>query len=166
MLPTGSMPLGNVGSNTHGNQHLNIFYMQMYPYLIPRQILKLRFTNFTCHNIQIFVYSYPMNDPKPLEFRDRALDELRGFPISARRDAGHQLDLVQRGYDPVDWKPMKTVGAGAREIRIADEGDAFRVMYVAKFEDAVYVLHCFKKTSQKTSKTNLSLATKRYQELV
>jgi len=61
---------------------------------------------------------------------------------------------------------MKTVGAGVKEIRIKDSGDAYRVLYVAKFEDAVYVLHCFQKTTRKTSKTDLELATTRYRELI
>ena len=60
---------------------------------------------------------------------------------------------------------MPTVGAGVQEIRIRDAAGVFRVIYVAKFADAVYVLHCFRKTTQKTSKTDLDLATKRYREL-
>jgi len=93
-----------------------------------------------------------------------ALDALRAFPVPARREAGFQLGLVQRGRDPDDWKPMNTVGRGVREIRIRDDGGAFRVLYVAKFEEAVFVLHCFQK-SQKTSRADLDLATRRYKEL-
>ena len=93
-----------------------------------------------------------MTDPTPVEFRGSALDDLRAFPASARREAGHQLDQVQHGHEPDDWKPMNTVGQGAREIRIRDAAGAFRVIYVAKFADAVYVLHCFQKKTQKTSK--------------
>ncbi len=102
---------------------------------------------------------------KPVEFRGSSLDDLRAFPSSARHEAGHQIDRVQQGYQPDDWKPMPTVGAGVQEIRIRDAAGAFRVIYVAKFADAVYVLHCFRKTTQKTSKTDLDLATKRYREL-
>ncbi len=107
-----------------------------------------------------------MNDPKPIEFRGSALDDLRAFPLLARREAGHQLDQVQNGQEPDDWKPMNTVGQGVKEIRIRDASGAFRVMYVAKFTDAVYVLHCFQKKTAKTSKTDLELATKRYRELL
>ena len=78
---------------------------------------------------------------KPVAFRGSALSDLRDFPDMARRDAGYQLDLVQHGHEPDDWKPMNTVGQGVREIRIRDEAGAFRVVYVAKFSDAVYVLH-------------------------
>ena len=102
---------------------------------------------------------------KPVEFRGSSLDDLRAFPDSARHEAGHQIDLVQQGYQADDWKPMQTVGAGAQEIRIRDAAGAFRVIYVAKFADAVYVLHCFRKTTQKTSKADLALAARRYREL-
>jgi phage-related protein len=73
---------------------------------------------------------------------------------------------VQHGRDPDDWKPMGSVGSGVREIRIQEDGDAFRVMYVTKLGDAIYVLHCFQKKTQKTSKNDLALATRRYRELV
>ena len=112
------------------------------------------------------LYITYVTDPKPVEFRGSALDDLRSFPLSARREAGHQIDQVQNGQEPDDWKPMATVGQGVREIRIRDADGAFRVMYVAKFADAVYVLHCFQKKAQKTSKTDLDLATKRYRDLL
>ena len=103
---------------------------------------------------------------KPIEFRGNSLDDLRAFPLSAKREAGHQLDRVQNGLEPDDWKPLNTVGLGVREIRIRDAAGAFRVVYVAKFTDAVYVLHCFQKKTEKTSKADLDLAKKRYQELL
>lgn len=107
-----------------------------------------------------------MADPKPVEFLGSSLDDLRAFPLSARRDAGHQLDQVQNGQEPDDWKPMNTVGQGVKEIRTRDAAGAFRVIYVAKFVDAVYVLHCFQKKTAKTSKTDLDLAGKRYRDLL
>lgn len=103
---------------------------------------------------------------KPVEFRGSALDDLRSFPVAARREAGHQLDRVQRGGEADDWKPLAGLGAGCREIRIRDASGAFRVIYVAKFADAVYVLHCFQKKTQKTSKTDADLAQRRYLELM
>jgi phage-related protein len=103
-----------------------------------------------------------MVDSKPVEFRDSALDDLRAFPQAARREAGYQFDRVQHGREPDDWKPMNTVGRGVREIRIHDAVGVFRVLYVAKFDDAVYVLHCFQKKTQKTSKADLNLAAQRY----
>ncbi len=103
---------------------------------------------------------------KPVEFRGSALDDLRAFPVSARREAGYQRDQVQRGGEADDWKPMNTVGSGVQEIRIRDDAGAFRVIYVAKFARAVYVLHCFQKKTQKTSKTDIDLAAKRYRDLL
>jgi phage-related protein len=102
---------------------------------------------------------------KPVEFRGRSLDDIRAFPKSARREAGHQVDKVQQGLEPDDWKPMPVIGSGVSEIRIRDATGAFRVIYVAKFTAAVYVLHCFQKTTQKTRKSDLDLAAKRYREL-
>ena len=69
-----------------------------------------------------------MPDLKPVVFRGSALDDLRAFPAAARREAGHQIDQVQRGRDPDDWRPMSTVGPGVREIRIRDAAGAFRVI--------------------------------------
>jgi len=103
---------------------------------------------------------------KSIEFCGDSLDCLREFPRDARREAGFQLDRVQRGLEPLDWKPMQAVGAGVREIRVRDESGAFRVLYVAKFVDAVYVLHCFQKKTQATSRCDLNLAEQRYRELL
>lgn len=103
---------------------------------------------------------------KSIEFRGAALDDLRAFPVTARREAGFQLDRVQNGREPADWKPMQTIGPGVREIRIRDAQGAFRVIYVAKFEEAVFVLHCFQKKSQRTSREDLALTVARYKELV
>ena len=102
---------------------------------------------------------------KSIRFLGSALSDLRAFPSTARRDAGYELDRVQNGLDPSDWKPMNTVGAGVRELRIRDASGAFRVLYVAKFADTIYVLHCFQKKTQTTGKMDLDLATKRYRDL-
>lgn len=103
---------------------------------------------------------------KQIIFRSSALSDLRAFPGSARREAGFQLDRIQAGKEPADWKPMTTIGPGVQEIRIRDAAGAFRVIYVAKFESAVYVLHCFQKKTQKTSKADLDLAVKRMKDLI
>jgi phage-related protein len=108
----------------------------------------------------------PMPASKPIEFRGSSLDDLRAFPLAPKREAGHQLDQVQNGQEPDDWKPMNVVGQGVKEIRIRDVAGVFRVVYVAKFADAVYVLHCFQKKTEKTSKTDVDLAAKRYRELL
>lgn len=107
-----------------------------------------------------------MTDAKPVEFLGSSLDDLRAFPLSAKREAGHQIDQVQNGQEPDDWKPMNTVGPGVKEIRFRDASGAFRVIYVAKFAQAVYVLHCFQKKTDKTSKADVDLAAKRYRDLL
>lgn len=102
---------------------------------------------------------------KPLSFLGSSLDDLRAFPEAARREAGHQLDQVQRGLDPEDWKPMPSVGTGVREVRIRDQAGAFRVIYLATRPEAVYVLHAFQKKTQATAKRDLDLAETRLKEL-
>lgn len=102
---------------------------------------------------------------KPVEFIGDSLERLREFPEDARVEAGHALFLVQCGEDPADWKPMKGVGPGVREIRIRDAAGAFRVVYVATLPDAVYVLHAFQKKTPRTSKSDIDLAAARYRQL-
>jgi phage-related protein len=103
---------------------------------------------------------------KTVEFRGTSLDDLRDFPQTAMREAGYQIDRVQNGLAPDDVKPMPTIGAGVMELRIWDEVGTFRVVYVAKFEDAVYVLHCFHKKTQTTAQRDIELARKRFKALV
>jgi phage-related protein len=102
---------------------------------------------------------------KPLSFLGSSLDDLRAFPETARREAGHQLDQVQRGLDPDDWKSMPSVGAGVREVRIRDQAGAFRVIYLMTRPEAVYVLHAFQKKTQATPKRDVDLAEARLREL-
>jgi len=101
-------------------------------------------------------------DEKEVRWVGSSLDDLLAFPKAPRKEAGFQLGKVQAGLDPTDWKPFDEVGAGTREIRIGDTKGAFRVMYVAKFEEAVYVLHCFQKKAQATSKQDKDIAAARY----
>ncbi len=103
---------------------------------------------------------------KPVHFVGSSREDLREFPENARETAGHQLYKVQQGKEPDDWKPMPTVGVGVQEIRVRDETGTYRVFYVAKFEEAVYVLHVFEKRSQKTGKPDVQLGKMRYAELL
>lgn len=107
-----------------------------------------------------------MDDLRAIEFRGDSLSALKRFPESARRRAGRELQLVQIGRDPMDWKPMSTIGPGVREIRIRDEKGIFRVVYVTRFADAIFVLHCFQKKTQATSRADIVLATRRYKEIL
>ena len=89
------------------------------------------------------------------------MDDLRAFPATARREAGHQLDRVQNGDNPDDWKPIPSVGPGVREVRVHDQAGAFRVVYIATRPEAVYVLHAFQKKTRATPRRDLDLATAR-----
>ena len=104
-------------------------------------------------------------DEKPLAFVGSSREDLRSFPADARRRAGFELDQVQRGLLPTDWKPMTSIGSGVMEIRI-HTGVEHRVFYVAKFEEAVYVLHAFEKKGQKTSKRDIEFGRARLSELL
>lgn len=94
---------------------------------------------------------------KGIEFLGTSLKTVREFPALVKKEAGYQLDRVQRGLDPTDWKPMKSVGQSVREIRIQHEGQ-YRVIYVASIEEKVYVLHAFQKKTQKTGRLDLDAA--------
>ena len=98
---------------------------------------------------------------KPVAFLGDTLAALRDFPDDARSEAGHQLRKVQYGSDPDDWKPMKAVGPGVREIRITEASGAFRVIYLATLPQAVLVLHAFQKKTQQTLKKDIDLAARR-----
>jgi phage-related protein len=101
---------------------------------------------------------------KELEFIGSCQDDIRNFPAEARRDAGFQLHFIQMGQDPSDWKPMKTVPTGAMEIRIHREGE-WRIIYIAKFQGKVCVLHAFEKKTKKTRQSYIALARQRYKEV-
>lgn len=103
---------------------------------------------------------------KPVCFLGDSLKVLRDFPDAARRDAGRQLQRVQDGRQPNDFKPMPSVGKGVEEIRIREESGAYRVIYVARFAEGVYVLHVFQKKSQATPKRDVEIARNRYQQLL
>lgn len=101
---------------------------------------------------------------KPLKFVGSSLDDLRDFPEEARRVAGFELRAIQKGLEPRDWKVMQSVGPGVKEIRIHALGE-WRVLYVAKIADAIYVLHAFQKKGQKTSKNDIELARNRFMQI-
>jgi phage-related protein len=102
---------------------------------------------------------------KPLVWLGGSRETIRGFPDDVRRIAGFQLRRVQRGLEPIDWKPMSSVGLGVQEIRIRT-GAEHRVLYVAKFAEAVYVLHAFEKRTRQAPKADLDLARHRLRALI
>lgn len=95
---------------------------------------------------------------KDIVFLGDSLDKLREFPERARRQAGFELRRVQQGDDPSDWKPMRSIGPGVREIRVREASGAFRVLYIATLAEAVYVLHAFQKKTRATARRDLDLA--------
>ena len=103
---------------------------------------------------------------KPVRFLGDSLRCLRDFPVDARQDAGYQLDKVQRGLQSGDFKPMPTIGKGVEEIRIRDDSGIYRVIYTARFADAVFVLHAFEKKTQRTSQRDIEVAKDRFREMM
>jgi len=103
---------------------------------------------------------------KDVAFLGSSLEELRCLPQDVRRTVGYQLNRLQEGDLPDDWKPMPTIGAGVAEIRVRDATGAYRAIYVAKFTEAVYVLHVFAKKTQRTARRDIALARRRYAELL
>ncbi len=102
---------------------------------------------------------------KLVSFLGDSLSRLQDFPEDARRAAGRELDRVQLGREPVDWKPMPTIGKGVREIRVKERAGAFRVIYVASIGSKIYVLHAFQKKTEKTSQRDIDLATIRFGQI-
>ena len=98
---------------------------------------------------------------KPVAWLGSALADIRAFPKDARQEAGFAIDRIQQGLLPPDWKPMSDVGPGVNEIRVRSGGQ-YRVLYVAKFAEAVYVLHAFQKKSRQTSRLDIEIGRRRY----
>jgi len=94
---------------------------------------------------------------RPVRFMGDSLKRIREFPEDARRAAGHELERLQRGGAARDVKPMPSIGPGIEEIRIWEVGGTFRVIYTARFDNALYVLHAFQKKTQQTSKRDVDL---------
>jgi len=103
---------------------------------------------------------------KSIVFVGDSLKRLREFPEDARHDAGYQLDKVQRGQTPDDYKPMPSIGKGVEEIRIWDDSGTYRVIYTARLRDVVYVLHAFQKKTQSTSKRDTDIARQRLAQVM
>ena len=104
-------------------------------------------------------------DMKPLKFVGSSLDDLKGMPKAVISEFGLDLMRIQYGGEAADFKPMATIGSGVYEIRIRDASGAYRVIYVAKLVEAVYVLHAFKKTTRKTAKPDIDLAAARLKQI-
>lgn len=102
---------------------------------------------------------------KEVKFLGSSLDDLRALPRAVRQDMGRQLDRLQRGLEPRDWKAMPSVGVGVREIRIRDDGNSYRTLFVTNIGDAIHVLHVFTKKSRKTRLSDIDVARSRLRAL-
>lgn len=102
---------------------------------------------------------------KEINWLGNSHETVKRYSSSVKQEIGYNLDKVQRGFEPNDWKPMSAVGRGVKEIRIHEENE-YRVLYVAKFEDSIYVLHAFVKKTQQTLKREIDLAKQRYAEMI
>ena len=102
---------------------------------------------------------------KDVIFLGDSLQNIRSFPDEAKQDMGRQILLIQRGEESSNWKPMPSVGKGVREIRVRAAGGAYRTIYIAAMPEAVYVLHAFRKKTQKTRKQDIDLAAMRLKNL-
>ena len=104
---------------------------------------------------------------KPITFLGDSLEIIRAFPDLAKSRIGRELRRVEMGMQPVDFKPMPSIGRGVEELRVRDEnGNAYRVIFIARFEDSVFVLHAFVKKTQATPKRDLDLAKARLRDLI
>ena len=103
---------------------------------------------------------------KQVRFLGDSLERLREFPRDGRYDVGRQIDKVQRGQQPDDFKPMPSIGKGVEEIRVRDATGTFRVIYTARLAAAVYVIHAFQKKTQATSPRDINLAKARFAQLM
>ena len=103
---------------------------------------------------------------KRIEWIGDSRDAIRGFPEVAKQRTGRELARIQEGLEPTDRKPMPSIGLGVSEIRVREDSGAYRVIYVAKFSEAIYVIHAFQKKGQKTPKAEIELARKRYRAML
>ena len=102
---------------------------------------------------------------KQITWLGNTYQSVKSYSGIVRQEIGYNLDKVQRGQDPHDWKPMISVGSGVKEIRIHEDKE-YRVLYVAKFEESIYILHSFIKKTEQTLKKDIELAKQRYIEML
>jgi len=103
---------------------------------------------------------------RPIAWSGSSFDDLLRFPEDIRKDAGYQLHRLQAGLEAADWKPMPEIGRGVAEVRLRSGAGAYRIIYLARFERAVYVLHCFVKKTPRTSEQDKRIAKVRFQAVL
>lgn len=103
-----------------------------------------------------------MSTEKPIYWVGTSYQDLLSFSVAAKQQAGYQLHRIQNGLEPDNWKPLSTIGAGVKEIRIKEKEGIYRIIYVAKLKNRIYVLHAFQKKTQKIRKQDIDIAKVRY----
>jgi len=106
-----------------------------------------------------------MSKEKPIYWVGTSLKDLLAFPVEVKQEAGYQLHRVQNGLEPGSWKPFQQIGSGFEEVRISESKNIYRIMYVAKLANKIYVLHSFQKKTQKTSLKDIDIAKARYKAI-
>ena len=106
-----------------------------------------------------------MSIEKQIYWVGTSLKDLQSFSSQAKQEAGYQLHRVQNGFEPENWKPFQQIGSGVKEIRISESSNIYRIMYVAKFSNKIYVLHSFQKKTQKMSSNDINIAKARYKAI-
>jgi phage-related protein len=107
-----------------------------------------------------------MSQEKPIYWVGTSRKDLLAFPVEVKQEVGYQLHRVQNGFEPENWKPFQQIGSGVKEIRISESSNIYRIMYVAKFANKIYVLHSFQKKAQKTSLKDIDIAKARYKAII
>jgi phage-related protein len=102
---------------------------------------------------------------KDIEFLGNSLENIQLFSDTAKQRTGYELHKLQMGLNPDNWKPMTSVGPGVKEIRVSASDGIYRTVYIAKFKEAIYVLHAFQKKNQKTRQEDIDLAKKRLSKI-
>jgi phage-related protein len=103
---------------------------------------------------------------KAIQFLGDSLECLRAFPVAARQDAGYQLDRIQRGLEPRDFTSMPSVGQGVEELRVRDRSGVYRVIYLARLPQALFVLDAFQKKTRSTARRDIEIARHRFADLM
>jgi len=107
----------------------------------------------------------PGGEDATVIFLGDSFDLISGFPNGVKRNLGHGIRCVQAGVAPPDSKAITTIGLGVYELRDSDKATWYRVIYLKKIENTVYILHCFSKKSRKTSMKDLRTAQLRLKAL-
>ncbi len=86
---------------------------------------------------------------------------LSGFPKGVKQNLGFNLRLLQQGSEPIGYRPLQSIGRGVFELRDEDDRSWYRVVYLSRINDVIYILHCFEKKSRAMPKRDADTARRR-----